>query len=245
MLHELTLRVPEGKRLIAKGIVRWPPLVERLESGVVVIAKGTTNRYVAEEILGQDLSRYPYAWGVVAPPGKIPLGEDLKEIVIVDGKWEGMRFEEAVASMSPGDIFIKGGNALNYENKVVGVLSTSPTGGTIGTAFAKVLGSRVRLLIPIGLEKCVSTPIERICSLLDSPEGADEDLPTMFPLSGHVFTEIEALEALFGLESFHISSGGVLGCEGSVRLLVRGSPDAVSGVLSLEESLRQEPDYGW
>jgi len=243
LLHQLVLSVAEGKRLIAKGVARWPPLLERLNSGMVVIAKGTTNRYVAEEILGQDLGQYPYAWGVVAPPGKGDMGEDLDEIVIVDGRWERIPFEEAVASMSPGDIFVKGGNALDYARGVVGVLSTSPTGGTIGKAYAKVLGSRVRLLLPIGLEKCVSMPVEQICSLINSPEG--EGLPTMFALRGDIFTEIEALHTLFGVEAFHISSGGVLGCEGSIRLLLRGSEEAISRVVGLEESLKGEPPYGW
>ncbi len=209
---------------------------------MVVIAKGSTNRYVAEEILGRRLGDHPFAWGLVAPSG-IRRREDIPEIVLVDGKTSRMAIDEAVASMSSGDIFIKGGNALHYPSRTVGVLSTSPIGGTIGLAYPRIMGSRIRLLIPIGLEKCVPYPIEDCCALLNSPEERDASLATMYPVKGDVFTEIEALEVLAGVRASHVCSGGVAGFEGAVRLAFKTSPEQTDTVMALESSLRDEPSY--
>ena len=226
------------------GVAAWPPMKERLHKGTIVIAKGSTSRYVAEELLGESLQEYPFAWGLVAPASMPRTGQDIPEIVIVDGLRTEIEFERAIDSLGAGDIFIKGGNALHYPSRTVGVLSTSSTGGTIGYAHPKVLGSRVHLLIPIGLEKSVSTPIEAICEALNSPEVSGAGLiPTMYPVRGHVFTEIEAIKTLFGAEALHVASGGVAGCEGSVRLLVRGEMEAIRGLMELGDRLSSEMPY--
>lgn len=40
-----------GKRLIAKALTMHPAVLEALKNGTVVVVAGTTNGYVAEEIL--------------------------------------------------------------------------------------------------------------------------------------------------------------------------------------------------
>ena len=42
-----------GKRLIGKGIAQLPQIQAILETGTLVIIAGTTNGYVAEEILAE------------------------------------------------------------------------------------------------------------------------------------------------------------------------------------------------
>ena len=42
----------ESKRLIARAVVAMTPVRRALENGRVIVAGGTTNAYVAEEILG-------------------------------------------------------------------------------------------------------------------------------------------------------------------------------------------------
>ncbi len=49
---QVVLTVQEGKRLIAKGLLAWEPFRRARESGIVAIAKGTTNAYVVDELLG-------------------------------------------------------------------------------------------------------------------------------------------------------------------------------------------------
>lgn len=247
MILEMILTPSQSKRLIARGVAAWAPLQERLRKGIVVIAKGSTNRYVAEEILGTSLTDVPFAWGLVAPAGvkaEARKGDDIPEIIIIDGKRKNLDFEEAVDSLGPGDVFIKGGNALHYPSRTVGVLSTSTTGGTIGRAYPRIVGSRARLLIPIGLEKCVAMPIEDICGAVNSPEVSGHGLiPTMYPVRGDVFTEIEAMHTLFGADAIHVASGGVAGCEGAVRLLVKGDVDSIQRLRDLYRELGSEKAY--
>ena len=53
MKMTVSLTVSESKRLIAKGIAQHPAVKAALENGIVAVAKGTTNAYVAEELLGE------------------------------------------------------------------------------------------------------------------------------------------------------------------------------------------------
>jgi len=245
LIHLLTLTVSQSKRLIARGLSKWQPIRERLERGMLVIAKGTTNRYLVEEILGEDLSVYPYCIGMVAPEEmkqKRDSAPDIPELVIADGRRIEVSLDEAIGMMSSGDIFVKGANALNYSEGVAGILSTGATGGTIGQALAKLIGSRIRLVIPVGLEKCVAWRIEEACNWLNSPE-AQEGTPTMYAVRGEIFTEIEAIRVLTGAAAVHVSSGGVGGYEGSVGLAVKGSEESLRRTLELVEEISPEPPY--
>ena len=46
----ITLTPAESKRLIAKGVAAMPEVKKALETGIIIIARGTTNTYVVEEI---------------------------------------------------------------------------------------------------------------------------------------------------------------------------------------------------
>jgi hypothetical protein len=65
----------------------------------------------------------------------------------------------------------------------------------------------------------------------------------MYPVRGDVFTEIEAMRTLFGADAIHVASGGVAGCEGSVRLLVRGDAASIQGLRDLHRELGSEKAY--
>ena len=51
MLAEVVLTSSESKRLIGKAVASMEVVKETLKSGLIIIIKGTTNSYVAEEIL--------------------------------------------------------------------------------------------------------------------------------------------------------------------------------------------------
>jgi len=243
-VKQIVLTPSQSKRLIGMGVSSFGPVRERMESGIIVVTKGTTNRYVAEELLGIDLSRYPFAWGVVNSPKARRDKDDIGEIVIVDGEMTEMDLSQATSSLSTGDIYIKGGNALDYRAGKVGILSTSPVGGTIGKAYAKVIGTRVRLILPIGLEKCISTPVDTASQMLGSPDIQATGLPTMYPVRGDIFTEIEALKEVLGeVQVHHVASGGISDYQGAVRLLVRGDDEAIGLLEKIEKRLSREPQY--
>ena len=130
------LTVSEGKRLIAKAIVRMPIVQEALKSGMVIVAKGTTTTYVVEELLGTDFPHGPYVLGRVYPEkgGKrLESHESITEVVLIDGKrQDDLPLSHAVRKLKAGDVVIKGANALNYQKRLAaGMIGVpNPRAGT-------------------------------------------------------------------------------------------------------------------
>ena len=245
MRTDLTLTVSQSKRLIAKGVAAYPPVQDALRDGTIAIAKGGTNAYIAEEILGEAIDKRHYVLGQVLPRGvsraDADLTADLPDVVLVRGKrLEGVSATEAVAEMKAGDIFIKGANALNYEARLAGLLIGHPTGGTIGAALGTVIARRIRLLVPIGLEKEVPFDIVGAAEMLTEEGGPG---PSLWPIHGDIFTEIEALETLCGVEVMPIGAGGVAGAEGAVWLACFGADEQIAQVKALADELRDEPPF--
>lgn len=246
MHTSLVLTVAQSKRLIAKAVARMPEVRQALAEGVVAIGRGSTNAYVVEEILGTAIPKAEYISGRTLPPG-VP-GERLgrgeyPEVVLRRGqRVEGLTAVEAAKEMGPGDVFMKGGNALDYERKLVGVLIGHPTGGTIGGVYGTIVSRKINLVIPIGLEKLVCGDL--VALSLASRRPADHPAAPAVPLFamiGTIVTEIEALQLLCGVEARLLGAGGVAGAEGAVWLLVEGEKAALDRALELHRALEGEP----
>jgi len=70
VLAEVSLTPAEGKRLIAKAIAHMDLIQAAKEEGILVIATGTTNAYVVEELFGNQISEKGYfTAGVVTDKG--------------------------------------------------------------------------------------------------------------------------------------------------------------------------------
>ena len=67
MQVQVALTVSEGKRLIAKGIAEYHPVIEALRDGWVAVAKGSTNGYVVEELTGKEIDKRKYMTGTWCP----------------------------------------------------------------------------------------------------------------------------------------------------------------------------------
>jgi hypothetical protein len=244
MRTDLVLTVAQSKRLIAKGIARYEPVRQALASGTVAIAKGGSNAYVVEEILDRAIEKHRYVLGQVLPRGvsrEGRLAADLPDVVLVQGKpVEGAVATEFAARMKAGDVFIKGANALNYATRTAGLLIGHPTGGTLGAVIGTLIARRIRLLIPIGLEKSIPTDIVEASRRLEAESGPG---PSLWPVHGDVFTEIEALRVLFGVEALPIAAGGVGGAEGAVWLACFGAQEQLDAVNALGDQLRDEPPF--
>lgn len=245
MKRQVVLTVSESKRLIAKGVAALPEVKKAMEAGMVVVATGTTNAYVLQELLGKEFDLRRYRSGMTTPhePNKKdePQGEPIPDVVFRKGEVadELNRFN-AVDHMEKGDVYIKGANALDYEGEMAGVLIGSPTGGTVGAVLGNVIGKKINLIIPVGLEKLVYMDINDLHWL-----AAQEDYegPGLWPITGTIVTEIEALEILVGVDAYLISAGGVAGAEGAVRLLLDGIEEEVEAALKLVESVKGESPY--
>jgi hypothetical protein len=243
----IVLTVAQGKRLIARAVAQLPAVLRAQREGIIAIGRGTTNAYVAEAVLGSAIPKGEYVAGRTVPagvPGEVVGRMQYPDIVLQAGqRLEGVSVIQAVEQMGPGDVFIKGANALNYAEGVAGVLVGHPLGGTVST-YAALIARKVELVIPIGLEKRVD---EDLTSLSRASRAADThpDAPVtaLCPITGTIITELEALALLCGVRARLLASGGVAGAEGGIWLLLEGDREALDDALALHKILIGEPPF--
>ena len=244
MKAEIVLTVSESKRLIAKGVASLRFIQARLEKGIIVVPSGSTNAYIYEELTGQSIDKRAYLAGRTWPAANKPDWDvkPLPDLVLVDGEpsAELDRFT-ALERMQPGDVFIKGANALNYNNGVAGVSIGNPTGGTVGGSIGHIIGRKLRLLITVGLEKEVPYDIVEASQLLAADEEQYGSVLSLFPIHGEIFTEIEALGIMFGVDAIPVAAGGIAGAEGGLRLLLLGEREDIKDAVAFVESIQGEP----
>jgi hypothetical protein len=241
-----------GKRIIAQSLLFVPGILDALQNRTVVIIAGTTNGYVAEEILNKigqntEFSKKRFFRGITLPPehattntGRIA-DESLfpGDVVIVKGKWEkGKTILDVVDNLQEGDIIIKGANAVNLDTMQAAIYIGHPKAGTIGAAMQAVIGRRVELYLPVGLEKRISGDISRIAQKLNSPNAHG---PRYYPVFGNIITEIEALKIMTGVEAELVAAGGVGGAEGSCWLALTGTDEQLNKAEKIIRSAQDEP----
>jgi hypothetical protein len=253
-MFQLLLTPSAGKRLIAKALLEHSEIRNVLVSGTVVIIAGSTNGYVAEELLrsiGQEsgFDRKRFFRGVTLPPsfkttesGRLSDESGFPgDVVIINGVWQkGKTIFDVVDNLTAGDIIIKGANYIDTERKRAGILIGHPKGGTIAAAIQAVIGKRVKLLLPVGLEKRNSENLDEITSLLNR---ADSTGPRMFPVTGEIITEIEAIELLYGLKARLVAAGGVCGAEGAVWIAIEGDSEQLELAKKSLELIKCEPQF--
>lgn len=241
------LTVAESKRLIGRGVAACGAVRSAMDDGILAIAKGTTDGYVVEEILGEEIKKTHYCTGTTRPAtgqSEVDIGNKLDDVVLRNGEaWEGVSATESVDEMSAGDVFIKGANALNYDRHQAGILIGHPTGGTIGAAIGTLIARRATLLIPVGLEKSIPGDLYGLSQALNQT-GASGNGPTLWPVEGEIFTELEALEVLSGVHAHPIAAGGILGAEGAVRIAVWGTSEQIDKADKVIDSVRGEAPFG-
>lgn len=244
---KISLTVSESKRLIAKAIAQMPIIKKAMKDGMVIITSGTTNTYVAEEILGTSIERGAFVKGGVYPNKGGPRlnpSTKLSEIILINGKVDKkISYSEAVKKLKAGDVIIKGGNALDYKNKSVGVYTGGSSGGTTSTFLPYVIANKAYLVIPIGLEKLIAGDVIELSNKMRDPVESLNKVYSMFLLTGEIVTEIEALKILTGVSTFQSGAGGIGGAEGGVMLVLRGLRDKVEKALNLVEEIYGEPSF--
>lgn len=244
-LEQFLITPAAGKRLIGRGMTAHPAVQKVLVKGRLVIVAGTTNGYVAEEILtllGQreGFSRVGFRRGLVAGGGAAPPATEFPgDVVIIDGNWRrGKQVFDVRDELSAGDVVLKGGNALNLCRRQAGVYIGHPEAGTAGAVVPLVAGRCVRLICPIGLEKRVNADIHELANRLNSPDSSG---PRMLPLPGEVFCELDAITLLTGARASLLAAGGVYGAEGGVFVGVEGDDAQLAAAHDLLDPLLAEP----
>ena len=243
----VNLTVSEGKRLIAKGIMAMPSVKEKLEKGMIIVTKGTTNTYIAEELLNKSVEHGSFVIGHFAPEGQTPVNAEkkqMKEVVIKDGKVIDVGYDEALKMLEPGDIVMKGGNLLNYSMKQAAVCIGAPNGGTTYKLLPYVGEGKAELIIPIGLEKETTANLEDLEKTLNAGNERLNSVPRLYLFrTGMVFTEIEAIRQFADVKVFPYGVGGVAGREGGVSLVISGKETEVNKVLELVKTIQGERPF--
>lgn len=241
----VVMRSEESKELIGQAVATLPRVRHAAAHGRMVIVGGSTTRYVARHLLNEDpgCATFAVGWirdgllGESPKDGRGP-GPFLLDHGAISRGWPAPLLDKFQA----GDIYIKGGNALDPMGNV-GVLMGSPTGGTIGVALAILLARGGELIVPISLQKLIPS-VTAACGLLGQGK-VDRVMGTpvgMMPIpagAATVVNEIEALHILFGVTATHVASGGVDDCIGSVTLHLSGTPDAMDSAWAHLDNLRQ------
>ena len=243
-MKQFGLTTAASKRLIAKGMVQHPDIQRVLKKGTLVIIAGSTNGYVAEEILAslgqlEGFSRVGFRRGVTMAPGAKPKkAEYTGDVVIADGEWQkGVDVFGAADDLKTGDVVLKGANSFDPYGQAA-VQIGNPVGGTALAVTPKIIGSRVQLIVPVGLEKRV---MEDVVDLARRTNALDAEGPRLFVLPGEVFTELDAIQILTGADPVLIAAGGIYGAEGAVWLGISGTEKQVGDAAALIKSVAKEP----
>lgn len=248
--RQYVLTVAASKRLIAKGVASLPQVREALQKRTVVILAGTTNGYVAEEILsllGQagDFGKRSFFRGVTTPPGvKADPGDGAflaKDVVLERGVWSKEKniFDSAPALKS-GDLLIKGANAVNVPKRQAGILIGSPELGTSAAILPAAVGRRVELILPVGLEKRVYGDL---FELAEKANAFNAEGKRLLPIGGTILTELDAIWHMTGAKAELIAAGGAFGAEGAVWLQIEGTEEQLANAEKILALVVKEPPF--
>ena len=246
MKAAFALTPAESKRLIARAVVQMEEVQEALEKAYVILPGGTTNGFIAQELVGLDVAPQAFTAGTstkgvlcVTPTDE---RDDNIPLILYKGERVQRTMQEAFDDFHLETVLIKGGNAVDRQGNV-GIVTSGFDGGTVAAAIGTMTSTGMRFIFPVGLEKLVPSVPEaaRWCGAktFDYTLGANFG---MYCLSnGLVVTEIEALDVLAGVEVCHISSGGIGGSEGAVVVAAQGDEAAVKKAIAAVESVKGEP----
>jgi hypothetical protein len=253
-MKQFLLTPSAGKRLIGKALSQHHEILKRLNKGIIAIIAGTTNGYIAQEIFSsigekRSFNRQRFFRGINLPPnykmnhsGRLADESGFTgDVIIQNGSWlKGHTIFDIIDKMEEDDIVIKGANALDMEHRRAAVMIGSNNGGTIIPIIQSAFVHRIRIIIPVGLEKRISGDIDKMASEINSPGSSGFRL---IPLPGDIFTEIDALYMLTGMKANLFAAGGISGAEGCVCLYAAGTPEQESVAESIVKSISAEPPF--
>lgn len=247
VMASVNLTVSESKKLIALGISRHPLVQQKLKSGMIIITRGTTNTYIAEQLVQLNAPHGSFVTGNITPQtGKqIEFGGDkVAEIILKDGKQVEMTYPEALKALQKDDIVFKGGNLLNYDKKQAAVTVAGEDGGTVGRLQPYTGEGQAHLIVPIGLEKEVYGDLTEYEKILTSDVKKEGFVPKIVVhKNAEIFTELEALHLLGNIKVVPYASGGIAGREGGKSFAIYGDPAEISKVLEVISTIQGEAPF--
>ena len=248
------LTVSAGKRLIGRAIAQMDEVVDVMMNRTLVIIAGTTNSYVAEEVLkklghADELNKKSFIRGVTLPPhydinesGQLAgINTFPGDVIIRKGEWlQDKTIHDVVDELKRGDIIMKGANAANFQRKQAGILIGDSKGGTILLSLQAIIGRRVSLYVPVGQEKRVYEDLNQVAATINAPDAQGHRYCVV---SGNLISELEAIESLTEVSAKLSGAGGICGAEGGIWLTLTGNSDRVNQAFSLLDSISTEPPF--
>jgi hypothetical protein len=257
MRAQVTLMPSESKKLLAKAMVATASIKKAGEKGLIVIHPSSTTLFLVEELLGKR-PKGMWVSGLVLPKGmcisreRQQLGplrskegdHDVGKLtfswVLEKGVYRrGLPLASLLDRMGKEDVYVKGANAIDPEGKV-GVLYAGLGAGTIGRAIAASRRKGFTILLPIGLEKLIPTPIAQAAKVAsrDKTDSAMGIPVGLIPVPGKAVTEVEAIDILSGARAVVVAAGGLGGAEGSVTLVIQGPEKKVNRALQIVKDVK-------
>jgi hypothetical protein len=235
MKLQITLTVPEAKRIIALSIVNRKDVRYALQHGKILLKGGTTVSAIADELVGQKLR----IGGRISPRGTMNALKkfDQHHSILVEGDtWTGIDkvIEEVAGSLRKDDVIIISPNAIDVHGNAA-MMAAAPLGHNAGKAISGFSSQGCKVIIPSGLEKLIPGTISdaiQACGriAIDKSMGAAVGL---IPIVGEIVTEKEAIEELANVSVTVIGAGGIHGAEGSVTLVIDGVETEVERILEI------------
>lgn len=197
-----------------------PEFKKAWESAYLLLAGGTTNAFIAQELLGRD--------GI--EPGRCTVGISTDGLLCVTnpdsrksfpnvfykGEKSDKTLVEALADFHAETVVIKGANAVDM-NGYVGIITSGFDGGTVPRIIGPVTSKGLKFITPVGLEKLVPSVQASAKALggathIDISMGAD---PGMYCIgTSTIVTEIEAIRMLFNADATLVCAACVGGNRG-------------------------------
>jgi hypothetical protein len=264
MRAQVSLTVPESKKLIAKAVANMDIVRKAFHGGIIALHPSSSTIFIVEELLGKLPDTRVWVMGMIVPKGacgsaagrashRLQRTGDEREIpsgpagylctwVIEKGTLQsGIPLRDILDRLGPQDIYIKGVTAVDCQNNAGVLIGNVVEGGTIGLVMSRQRGKGFHLILPVGLEKLIPISIEDAAK-----EAAHRNelsysmgMPcTLFPCKGKTVTELVALEMLTGVTAVPISAGGLGGAEGAVTLVIKGNDKGVKEAIDIIEGLK-------
>lgn len=221
-----------------------PEMKAALERAYVILAGGTTNAFVAQELLGRHIEPGRFTVGVNSSgllcttkvEERLPF-----PIILFRGEIVQKTVRQALDDFHPETVVVKGANAVDPEGNV-GIVTSGYDGGTVAATIGTVTSTGMSYIVPVGLEKLI--PSVKEAALCTGAKTMDYSLGANFGMyclvKANVVTEIQALKILFGIDARLVAAGGIGGSEGSVVLVAMGEEAGIRAAIDLVESIKGE-----
>jgi hypothetical protein len=243
---QVTLTVPESKRVIARAISTLPEVQYAMAKGKILLKGGTTVSALSEILIGKPMR----ISGRITPRGAVrakhqsttphSLIINNPDVVTIDDT-----FVDEAEDLQHGDVVVIGANALDIQGNAA-MMAGAPLGGNPGRAISGLMAEGVNVIIAVGLEKLIPNTISEAVAAAGrkSVEQAYGMPVGMIPLMGRVVTEKEAMTLLAQVECTVISCGGIGGAEGATTMIIEGPPSEVEKVLCIVAELKSAVTSG-